>query len=221
MQFKSQLFINEGSLIAVPKSSYISGNQITRDRCPSTDDDRKIYKSMLKTRDSQSLVPYKLLLFIGARIMLLKNIDVTRGLVNGRRGVVTEFMMDDITGHIVGIHVEFDAISSFPKQEETMHMIKVDSFRRSNGKILNFYQFPIKLCYSVTAHKSQGQTLSKVAICLDEKAFAHGSFYVALSRVHSINDLLFFGKNFPENGPDLHTNGYISDFQFKLSHQLL
>jgi ATP-dependent exoDNAse (exonuclease V) alpha subunit len=152
--------------------------------------------------------------------MLLKNIDSSTGLVNGRRGIITDVLQDETTGKIHGISVNFDAISTFDEQEELIHMIKVDSFRRTNGKILNFYQFPLKLCYSVTAHKSQGQTLSKVAICLDEKAFAHGSFYVALSRVRSIDDIIFFGTKFPEKGPDLHTNMFISDFQFKLSHQL-
>lgn len=214
------LLSNEGSLIASPKTSFIYGNHRSNTRNPATDEDKKIYKSILKTRESQSLVPYNLVFFIGARVMLLKNIDASTGLVNGRRGTVIDVMQEEDTGKIVAIIVLFDAISTFPEKEEIIHMIKVDCFRRSNGKILNFYQFPLKLCYSVTAHKSQGQTIDRVAICIDEKAFAHGSFYVALSRAHSIDDILFFGKKFPENGPDLHNNGYIADLQFKLLHHL-
>ena len=218
--YEQQLFRNDGSLIKVQKSSYVYGNGYSNDRTLASEYEKKLYKSFLKSKDSQSLVPFTLLFFIGARVMLLKNMCASKGLVNGRRGIITDILQDENTGKIYGLHVTFDAISTFDEQEELIHMTKVDSFRRSNGTVFNFYQFPLKLCYSVTAHKSQGQTLSKVAICLDEKAFAHGSFYVALSRVRSIDDIIFFGKNFPEKGPDLHTNTFISDFQFKLAHQL-
>ena len=114
----------------------------------------------------------------------------------------------------------FDAISTFPEIIEDLHLMKVDSFQKNDGLTFDFYQFPFKLCYSVTAHKSQGQTLKKVAISLDEKAFAHGSFYVSLSRVRSIDDIIFFGESFPENGPQLHVNEFISDLNYKITHQL-
>ena len=216
-----KLLFNDGFLLANPKRSFVFNKRMHNDRIPANDEDKKIYKSMLKSRYSNSLVPYTLFFFIGARVMLLKNLDVSNGLVNGRRGIVIDIIQDEKKGNILGIVVKFDSISSFEEQIEVINIMRVDSFRRSNGKILDFYQFPLKLCYSITAHKSQGQTLNRVAICLDEKAFAHGSFYVALSRVHSIDDICFFGSKFPENGPDLHNNGYIADFQFKLKHQLL
>ena len=46
---------------------------------------------------------------------------------------------------------------------------------------------------TVTAHKSQGQTLNKVSIDIGCSAIAHGAFYVALSRVRRFEDVLFFG----------------------------
>ena len=72
------------------------------------------------------------------------------------------------------------------------------------------FQFPLKLCWAVTAHKSQGQSLSRVAIDISEPAFAHGSLYVALSRVASLDGLLLFGQeSFPDNGPLYHVNELI------------
>ena len=59
-------------------------------------------------------------------------------------------------------------------------------------------QFPLTLCYAITAHKSQGQTLEEVIIDFSAKnaRINHGSFYTALSRVK-------FGENF-----------YLKDFEF-------
>jgi len=44
-------------------------------------------------------------------------------------------------------------------------------------------QFPIKLAYAITINKSQGQTLHKVGLYLPDNCFAHGQFYVGMSRV--------------------------------------
>jgi ATP-dependent DNA helicase PIF1 len=53
-----------------------------------------------------------------------------------------------------------------------------------------FKQYPIKIAYALTIHKSQGQTFDKVIIDLGERgAFAHGQVYVALSRCRSLEGL--------------------------------
>jgi ATP-dependent DNA helicase PIF1 len=43
-------------------------------------------------------------------------------------------------------------------------------------------QFPLILAYSVSVHKSQGQSLEKIGIVIDHESFAHGQVYTALSR---------------------------------------
>jgi ATP-dependent DNA helicase PIF1 len=52
-----------------------------------------------------------------------------------------------------------------------------------------FQQFPVKLAWAMTIHKSQGQTLERVRVDLGRGAFAHGQVYVGLSRCQSLEGL--------------------------------
>ena len=55
--------------------------------------------------------------------------------------------------------------------------------------VLCRHQFPIRLAYSMTINKSQGQTFQKVGIYLRKPCFTHGQLYVALSRVRMFQNV--------------------------------
>ena len=61
-------------------------------------------------------------------------------------------------------------------------------------------QFPIKLAFAMTINKSQGQTLHKVGLHLQDPVFSHGQLYVALSRVRSSADVKIQIIDGPEQG---------------------
>lgn len=131
-------------------------------------------KYLTKQLDQQTPVPGKLVLKVGAQVMLLKNINVSAGLVNGARGVVTAFK----EGFPV---VRFRNREYIAKHERW-------SIKTAGGAILTRKQIPLKLAWAFSIHKSQGLTLDCVEMSL-ARVFEAGQAYVALSRAQSLETL--------------------------------
>ena len=121
---------------------------------------------------------------VGAQVMLIKNDTKSpKRWVNGSIGTVTELTTNSI--HL--------------KIKNKVHKIIQDTWEKfdylikdgqvTHAVVATFTQYPIKLAWAVTIHKSQGQTFEKVIIDLDRGSFAHGQTYVALSRVTSLEGL--------------------------------
>lgn len=106
--------------------------------------------------------------------MLLKNISVSKGLVNGARGVVKEFR----DGLPV---VRFRTNEYVAKQERW-------SIKTAEGHVLTRKQVPLRLAWAFSIHKSQGLTLDCVEMSLS-RVFEAGQAYVALSRAQSLQTL--------------------------------
>lgn len=112
---------------------------------------------------------------LGARVMLLVNMDFNKGLINGSCGNVIEFGENTIT-------VKFDngVVAPIPKHKfEYYYHDKVAAERK---------QFPLKLAYGITIHKSQGMTLEKLVVDCS-RIFERGQAYVAMSRVKTLDGL--------------------------------
>ena len=153
----------------------------------------------------------ELKLCIGARIMISKNIDVTDGLVNGTQGTVVGFLPPVSSQNIVAVIVRCDHHKSgqqtrlkyaqiarkYPESVPIFRdQVTVFIGKYARGNEILRQQFPLRLCWGCTIHKTQGMTLQQAVVSINGR-FNHGQCYVALSRVTSINGLYLtkFDKN--------------------------
>ena len=126
----------------------------------------------------------KLVLKPGAKVMLLRN-DPDRRWVNGSIAHVARLESERVFIEIAGAEHEVEQVSwesrryAYDKAQEKIVETVAGTFR----------QFPLRLAWALTIHKSQGLTLDNVYIDLGRGAFAHGQTYVALSRCRSLAGL--------------------------------
>jgi len=128
----------------------------------------------------------ELVLKENAQVMFVKN-DPERRWYNGTLGLVDEISEE-------GIYVR--------TEDENIHLITREKwvnlryrFDEENNRIIeeeigSFTQFPLRLAWAVTVHKSQGLTFDKVVIDFSGGAFAGGQLYVALSRCRSLDGIV-------------------------------
>jgi ATP-dependent DNA helicase PIF1 len=124
---------------------------------------------------------------IGCRVMTVRNAaDGTY--CNGTIGTLKEIQDDFLVITLDnGDEIEVGKYR-FESVEYTYDKSKDNIKAKVNGQ---FIQFPIKIAYALTIHKSQGQTFDKVIIDLGERgAFAHGQVYVALSRCRTMEGII-------------------------------
>lgn len=125
-----------------------------------------------------------LLLKVGAKVILLRN-DPDRRWVNGSVARISRLEAKRVWIEIDGSEHEIEPVSWEARRY---------AFDQAAEKIVEnvtgtFRQFPLRLAWALTIHKSQGLTLDRVYIDLGRGTFAHGQAYVALSRCRSLDGL--------------------------------
>ncbi|MGM0376006.1 MAG: AAA family ATPase [Bacteroidota bacterium] len=156
----------------------------------------------------------ELVLKENAQVMFVKN-DPERRWYNGTLGLVDEISEE-------GIYVR--------TEDENIHLITREKwvnlryrFDEENNRIIeeeigSFTQFPLRLAWAVTVHKSQGLTFDKVVIDFSGGAFAGGQLYVALSRCRSFDGIVL---KTPVTSRDVIVNPQVQQFARSANDQRL
>ncbi|XP_054746145.1 ATP-dependent DNA helicase PIF1-like [Anastrepha obliqua] len=135
-------------------------------------------------------LPKELKIFVGAKVMLRSNIDVSKGLVKGNMGFITEiiwpnFRRDQLYAEdIPSVRIDFGS--------DGVHMIKPISIQfpaKYSYGTAERRMLPLILSWTSTVHKMQGCTVDHAVIYLGSRLFAAGQAYVALSRVRSLDGM--------------------------------
>ena len=153
----------------------------------------------------------ELLLKEGAQVMFLKNDVIAKRYFNGKVGVVKLLEKNKIIVDCDGIDIEV--------AKETWENTRY-TLNRSDGKLEQetmgtFTQYPLRLAWAITIHKSQGLTFEKVMIDAGS-SFSSGQVYVALSRCTSLDGIVLLSKL---SSTTLFSNDNVIKGQQSLTHK--
>ncbi|KAK3907153.1 ATP-dependent DNA helicase [Frankliniella fusca] len=121
-----------------------------------------------------------------AKVMLKKNINVSRGLVNGSIGIVKHIVYElgqKPPSIPMCVLVQFESVDLHDLQINYVPITPICNTWYRSGVLCSRIQLPIALCWACTIHKSQGLTLKFMVLDAGKSEFALGLLYVALSRV--------------------------------------
>lgn len=150
-----------------------------------------IYEAIIEDDFSQNIFPAEssLVLKVGAQVMFLKNDVIQKRYFNGKIGVIKSLDEDDIV-----VECDGTAIPVLPETwENTRYVVNRADGKLEQQTVGSFTQFPLRLAWAITIHKSQGLTFDKVTIDAGE-AFSSGQVYVALSRCTSLAGIVLLSK---------------------------
>ena len=146
-----------------------------------------VYEGIVEGRFEEKRFPVDqtLRLKVGAQVMFARN-DHQKRWANGTLAKVCKLTKDEIT---VELHDGSMHIVPCCSWDSVNFEYDRDARKMKKEVIGTFSQFPIRLAWAITVHKSQGMTFDKLQIDLSRGMFASGQLYVALSRVRSLAGL--------------------------------
>ncbi|CAN5823436.1 helix-turn-helix domain-containing protein [soil metagenome] len=167
------------------------------------------FKALIEGEFSERSFPAdeQLKLKVGAQVMFIKNdLEKPRRYFNGKIGIVEKIDDDKIS-----ILCKGDTNSIEVKKEKWRNIRYVTdkiTNQVDEEEIGSFTQFPLRLAWAITIHKSQGLTFEKAVIDAGS-AFAPGQVYVALSRCTTLEGIILHSRI---NQQSLHSDSRIISF---------
>jgi hypothetical protein len=154
----------------------------------------KIFNAVVKDDFPEYIYPTEevLQLKVGAQVMFIKNdSSFAKEYYNGKIGKISR-----IDAEIIYVECENESEPIAVQQElweNVKYKLNEDTKEIDEDKIGSFIQYPLRLAWAITVHKSQGLTFEKAIIDVNQ-AFAFGQVYVALSRCKTLEGLVLISK---------------------------
>lgn len=151
------------------------------------------YHGVIRGEFNEDSLPTQVELQIkkGAQVMLLNNDSLFRW-VNGSIGKIVDIIKQKDEADIIVVElITGDVVDVLPYRWELFnYYFDKDKNTIESEVVGSFTQYPMKLAWAVTIHKSQGKTFDKVVIDIGRGTFASGQVYVALSRCTRLDGIV-------------------------------
>lgn len=183
---------NKDDIVITLASLNKTADSLNQQRLAEIDAEEFTYEGTIagKFDDKKLPVEQNLRLKVGAQVMFTRN-DQQKRWANGTLAKVVKLTKDEI-------HVRLDNGETHAVPCASWDSVSYEydrELRKLKKEVTGtFTQYPLKLAWAITVHKSQGMTFDKMSLDLSRGLFADGQLYVALSRVRSLEGL-FLSKD--------------------------